>query len=69
MKVGSGLFWYLLALGDERRYNNRTRSTQLFAAEVGFGHVCLHRDCLLVAEGDSRHCPVILDGVRQGDNA
>ena len=42
----------LLALGQEDGHNNRTRSIQLFAAEVGFGHIGLHRDSLLVAESD-----------------
>ena len=44
--------WDLLALGQEGGHNNRTGSTQLFAAEVGFGHVGLHSDGFLVAEGD-----------------
>ena len=43
----------LLALRKEGGHNNRTRSTQLFAAEVGFGHDGLHGDSLLVPEGDS----------------
>ena len=44
--------WDLLALGQEGSRNDRTRSTQLFAAEVGFGHDGLHRGCLLIAKGD-----------------
>ena len=42
----------LLALGEEGGHNDRTRSTQLFAAEIGFGHGGLHGGSLLVAEGD-----------------
>ena len=42
----------LLALGQEGGHNNRTRNTQLFTAEVGFGHAGLHSDGVHVAEGD-----------------
>ena len=42
----------LLAHGQEGGHNNRTRFTQLLAAEVGFGHVRLHGDGLAVAKGD-----------------
>ena len=48
----------LLALGEEGSHNNCTGSTQLFAAEVGFGHGGLHGDSLLVAEGDGLQRPV-----------
>ena len=43
----------LLALRQEGGHNNRTRSFQLLAAEVSFGHVRLHGDHPNVAEGDS----------------
>ena len=42
----------LLALGEKGSCNNRSRSTQLFVAEVCVGHGGLHGDSLLVAEGD-----------------
>ena len=41
-----------LALGQEGGHNNRTRSTQLFTAEVGFGHAGLHSNGVRVAEGN-----------------
>ena len=47
-----GVFSYLLALGEEGGCNNRAGSTQLLAAEVGFGHGGLHGGGLVVAEGD-----------------
>ena len=53
-KCISGWCGDLLALGDEGSHNNCARGTQLFAAEVGFGHGGLHGDSLLVAEGDGR---------------
>ena len=59
----------LLALGKEGGHDYRTRSTQLFVAEVGCGHIGLNGDSLLVAEGDGLQRPAILDGVSQGDNA
>ena len=48
----------LLALGQEGGHNNRTRSTQLFAAEVGLGHAGLHGDGMHVAEGDGLQRPL-----------
>ncbi len=42
----------LLALGQEGGHNNRTRSTQPFAAEVSVGHGGIHGGGLLVAKGD-----------------
>ena len=42
----------LLALGEEGGHNNRTRSKQLFTAEVGFGHAGLHGDGVRFAEGN-----------------
>ena len=50
--------WDLLALGQEGGHNHRTGSTQLFAAEVSFGHVGLHGDSLFVAEGDGLQRPL-----------
>ena len=50
--------WDLLALGEEGRQNNRTRSTQLFAAEVGFGRDRPRGDRLCVAKGDSFQRPL-----------
>ena len=44
--------WDLPALGQEGGHNDCTRSTQLFAAEVGFSHVAPHGGSLLVTEGD-----------------
>ena len=52
-----GIYSHSLALGEECGRNDRARSTKLLATEVGFGHARLHRDCLLVAEGDSRQRP------------
>ena len=56
-KFTSGMACDLLALGQERGHNNRTRSTQLSAAEVSFGHIRLHGDNLLIAEGDAPQRP------------
>ena len=67
-KYKTGIFSHLLPLGEECGRDDRAGSTQLLAAEVGFSHVRLHRDCLRVAEGDSRHRPIILDAISKGDN-
>ena len=58
-----GVFLYLPALGEEGSNDDGPRNTQLFAAEVGFGHVRLHGDCLLVAKGDGRHRPIGADAI------
>ena len=57
----------LLALRKEGGHNNRTRSTQLFAAEVGFGHDGLHGDSFLVAEGDGLQRPNGRGNISKGE--
>ena len=51
-RLGHRTLMHLLALGKEGGHNNCARSTQLFAAEVGFGHGALNGGSLLVAKGD-----------------
>ena len=51
-KVGTGLYSHLLALGKEGSDNDGSRSVQLFATEVCFGHAGVHGDRLIVAKGD-----------------
>ena len=51
-KVGSGLYSHLLALGKEGSDDDGSRSEQLFAAEVCFGHTDVHGDRLTVTKGD-----------------